>query len=363
MALSRLHDLAMPYIYDYLDPTGELRKPPVEIDVETSDQSLGISRVYTKSKALSMFVRESQFGQLTFSGALRPDICFHDDFRFVHREDADHDDYHKSKDDFEIDHTHILKGKTKHQEMKEGDVKCIIDHIKQFESQIGICTDGENECVLATQDAEKITRRYNQYLRQKKRAANLDLAAEKLYSELQNKCIAGGKSFVTAFLSTFLDKYIVPCLINQGIHYKTAARCSEALKSAIVLGLSNSMMQTALDFIIRNAIEKLLTTLGMNPRYIEKITTEIGTVVAFTSNPFSLINLAINSTSAAAGQIAAYQLIHALPKLKSEPRENTSSLRFFSGSTATEAVAVEGAKQRSSEGSTLIQRKSMNNHK
>ncbi|VVC76382.1 hypothetical protein AQUSIP_16940 [Aquicella siphonis] len=317
MALSRLHDTLIPYILDYLDPDGSIRENPRELDYETSVNSKGIKKAYMRNNALTLFTHESNAGEMVFSGALRPDLCFKGNFRFGHREDTDHDSFHKSKADFEQEHTHIIKGKTSPEHMNENDVRCILKHIKQFEAQIGLCNGERTDCLLSQDDADAINKAHEKYLRQQRRAPRLAAAAEKMYSELESHCIKGAQSFSLAFLHTLLDKYIRPLMITQG--YKNATWCVEAAKSSITLLLSSSITHTAMDAIIRNTLSPVLEHLGLNPRYIEKITTEIGAIAAFLNNPLSAIEWSITGSAAALGQASAYQIIRALPKLKAEP--------------------------------------------
>lgn len=321
MALSRISDLLKPYVLNYLDPTGDIRKQPQNIDVKCSKKSLGINNVYTKNKALNMFTNNNDFSALFFStGEQLVRHCFDDDYRFVHRDDLDHDLYHKTPNDFEIEHTHILKGETIHDDMSLDDVKCLLTHLRSIEKSYGLCLDGEKNCILANPDKKKITEEYQKYTRQKNRVSRLDTAVERISADLSGKMASGAKCFSNAFISTLIDKYFVPLLINQGIQRKTASWSMQSVKSAIALSLSANLGAVAISIIIQNALGAGLTKLGINPDTITRVTSEIGTIIEFTNNPLSLIDLGINGIASTAGQTAAYQVIRALPKLKYEPK-------------------------------------------
>jgi len=306
MSLSRLREIAMPIILDYLN-----RKHSVEIDVNTTNDSQGIREVYTKNNVVTFFLREAKY-EIT----LRPELCFKKDFRYLKHNDTYHDSYHQRIEDFLIPHLHVLKGRIETKEMTREDMNCLINTIKDFEKHFQICQDGKTDCVLSDKDAEVIKDSYNQHLG--KRASKNNAAAKKIYAELEKNCIVGAQSFTQAFVTTMLDKYLQPLLINQGLYHSHARGSIEFLKSSITMGLGASYLQTALDAIIRNGIGSLLSKLGVNAQVTENLLSEIGTVVAFTKNPFSLLELSVNGSAAALGQSTAYLVIHALPKLKYE---------------------------------------------
>src|SRR6185437_13373658 len=149
MSLSRLEELVKPYILDYLDPTGDIRKRPKQIDVQCSSDSLIISRVYTHNKALTFYSNDKDrfYKFINFAG-FRPDICLNKNYRTITRNDNDHDWYHKTVNDFSPTHIHLLKEKTNHKEMSTDEVICLIDHIKKYEKQNNECLDGKNNCIL-----------------------------------------------------------------------------------------------------------------------------------------------------------------------------------------------------------------------
>jgi hypothetical protein len=318
MSLSRLRQFAMPYIFDYLDPSGENRKEAVEIDINTP-ASKGISKVYTKNKAVSFFGCNTEFVN-TYGLGIKAENCFGSDFRYVRYYDLDHDSYHKNQEDYIIDHGHVLKGAISHKEMNERDFICLIDNIKKTEIEAKLCKDGKTDCLLADKDADILKNAYSKYLRQQRRAPKVKAEAEKIYAEVEKRFINGAQCFTQAFVTTFLDKYVQGLLINQGFHHAYARITIEGLKSTLTFALGACYLQTAMDAIIRNVVSKLLSKAGVNveSKYMQRILSEIGTVLAFTNNPFILLELGVNTSAAALGQGAAYALIHALPKLKDE---------------------------------------------
>lgn len=320
MALPRLHAIFHSYVLDYLDPTGELRQEPNEILLETPKRSVGVLKAYTHNKALTLFLGKPAAAELTLRALGTSNWeCLNGNLRYVDHNDTDHENYHISTTDYDEDHTHFLKNKKPpHPMLSLKDVQCILDGVKAYQHGNKMCLDGENRCLLSEHDQQKIRDGYEKYLKQKKAAPELQAAVEKLSNELENRCITGAKTFTQAFLTTFLEKYIKPYLISK-FHCPNTTRWGiEMIKSGITFGLNKSLLNTALDAIIRNGLQSGLQKAGVNPDVVNQIATEIGSIIAFTQNPLSLIELGINGSAAAAGQTAAYQLIRLLPKLKYE---------------------------------------------
>lgn len=318
MALSRLSTMIQrAFLENYLDPADLQRKMPPSFDVSTSDESKGVKRIYARNKALTLFVKPTQLGDLVFNG-LEAGDCF--EVRYAHRDDKDHNQFHASVQDYEESHSHILKGSTPpHQDISENDLRCIIMKMRKFQKENGLCDGGKTDCLITNKDSKNILAEYHEFEEQKKARLNI-IAAKKVYAELERKFIAGVESFTHAFLMTLIEKYLQPYLITYGLNTYANRLLIEGLKSSITLMMSHSLINTAFDAIVRNALSPVLNAVGINPSIAEKMVTEIGTVLAFTENPLSIIDTVINGTAAAAGQAAAFKIIHALPKLKKEPK-------------------------------------------
>jgi hypothetical protein len=109
-----------------------------------------------------------------------------------------------------------MKSKPQHFELNEKDFNCTIETIKSYEKKNKMCKDGETNCHLSDKDADKIKNAYSQYVKQKGQSI-LKENAEEIYYDLENKCIVAAQSFIQAFVTTFLDKYLKGYLINQGL--------------------------------------------------------------------------------------------------------------------------------------------------
>lgn len=276
----------------------------VEIDIKTSRSSKSIKQIYTNNKAVTIFYACSDAEIIK---AVSPELCFNvyfEDGRGSKEKVRIHDSYHRYGDsDFDEPHLHFLKiGFFGSVELNEKDFNCAIDTIKNYEKNNQLCIDGKTNCHLSNKDADKIKSSYSEYIRQKQ-----------LNSALT-------ESFIQAFVTTFLDKYLKGYLINQGLYHRHASWAIKTLTSSITLGLGASYLGAAIDFATRNIIGNLLEKVGVNSEPMERILSVIGTVLAFTKDPSSLIELAKNGSAAALGQAAAYQAIRALPKLKKEPQ-------------------------------------------
>lgn len=321
MSLSRIQEFALPYIYNYLDPTGELRQNPVEMDIQCNSVSV-TENIFIKEKALNIIMKDGKPEGDMALGSINPRICFGSNFRFVYQDDEDHMLYHKSLDEVEKIHAHLLKGAEKpYQEISTDDLQCILKQIKKVQHLSFVCPPQNPECILTNEDSVKIIQAHDKYLRQQKGIPHLDAAVNLLYSKFEEKCISGGKSFFKAFLDTFLDKYIQPYLINLGLNHTKARWSIEALKSTVSLPFAASLQQAALDLVLRNALDYILTKFNVGVDTRQAVGTESGTILAVMNNPYSLMELGVNGFAAASGQVAAWKLIRALPKLKVDPQE------------------------------------------
>jgi len=335
MALSdRLRTLALPHIYNYLDPDGSLRKlektrepqKPVEFDVQTSSQSRGISRIYAEHKALTFFVRDKNIEE-----ALRPHHCMNREVRFAHSDEEDHAQFHKSLKD-NTDHVHFLKNHYFHTEISQSDLECIIDGIKQYESEKGLCKNSDSNCILTNEDANKIVQNYNRY---QAYFSNIHTAAEDVFNYLANKCVHAGKNFANAFLETFFNRYILPFLIQtRRLNYTQQQLLKETFNVIVLTTLSGSILRPVLSKICYKAINMLLQD-DLTVNLMETIQIQIETAFALTTNPFSLLDLGINGSSATLGQVAAHALIREkLTKLKIEPKDENAKRNLSAKKTS-----------------------------
>lgn len=152
----------------------------------------------------------------------------------------------------------------------------------------------------------------------------LQLMADKLCDEMEGRCIFGAKTFAHVFLTTFLDKYIRPYLIDEYNNPHKVSWIIEIIKTSITFALVFSLFSTTLDIIIRNGLRTALKKYGMDDDSVETIANRVCGAVAFTQDPLSLVELGINDSAGNAAQYAAYHLIHKLPKLKFEPEPDAA---------------------------------------
>lgn len=147
----------------------------------------------------------------------------------------------------------------------------------------------------------------------------LEVMADTLCDEMEGKFIFGAKTFAHVFLTTFLDRYIRPYLIDKYNNPHKVSWIIEIIKTSITFALVLSLFGTTLDIIIRNGLRVALKKYGMDDDSVETIVNRVCGAVAFTQDPLSLVALGINDTAGDAAQKAVYHLIHQLPKLKYEP--------------------------------------------
>jgi len=320
MSLPRLRELIKHHVIsNYLDPAG-IRIPNGILLSEPSSSS-GVKKAYIHNKVLSLFFEKTNQGIQT-GDALQVQQCLGSNWGYVYTNARDHDNVHLHAD-FEELHTHIYKGEKKVQTMSVQDVICLLNTIKENEQTLDMCRDGKANCLLSDEDQKKMIAAYEKYLEQKKALPAFEAAVDKLYNKLEKKCINGSKTFAHAFINTFINKYLKPYLINKFHTPKQVSWGLEILNGAMTYSLNNSLLNTTLDIFVHNALKPGFTALGVHVNLIDMISTEIGSVIAFAQNPLSLIELSINGTAAALGQMTAYQLIRTLPKLKYEPKEES----------------------------------------
>lgn len=324
MALPRLRSIVRSYVLDSLREQDEFnpeRNRPNESLLDAPSTSKGVRKVYIHHNALTIFSGKKEYEDHFFGSISNIDHCFTKGFRFVHRDDNDHDAAHQSAADFNEQHTHILRNQFgPHPLLTPDNLKCILEDIKVYERENGFCKDGKTTCILSDADQKKIEENFAEYIRVKKsKMPNIEIAADAICEELESRCRFGAKTFAHIFLTTLLDKYIKPYLIDKYNDPKKVLWMIEIIKTGITFSLVKSLSNAALSFVISNGLRAALTARQFDPEYIDIIVNRVSAVLAFTENPLSLVDIGINDTAAEAGQNAAYAVIRSLPKLRVEP--------------------------------------------
>jgi len=306
--------------------------------IETQKKSGGISRVHSQSNALTIFfrgTRETNDKYISADTAMQNTAgCLKDNLHYFGSRNVNpyyesdyllHNSWHRTYAEKSEVHYHI----TSNDYIKPitvDEVKCLFGAIKSAEKELGLCRDGNTDCVLTDEDYKKIIQEYTHSLTQvhSKKLVHSNAVnkhVEELYVFLENGTIHAAKVFTQSFLTTLFDNYLTPLLINQGLGRRKAIVICEGLKTTMTYGLSSSLLGASLDIIIRNGLERILIQNGVNGSVASTILSTIGTVLAFTKNPFSLVELLFNGVVAFNGQLMAFGVIHCLPKLKLEPNE------------------------------------------
>ncbi len=355
------------------DPQPDLQstvitRVPDKFNALTTSFSAGLKRLYFKNNALSMFMDPSYYGEVVSRG-LRTEECIAE-FKYGHRDDPDHRSWHKSENDFEISHSHIISANN--EKMQPAELQCILDNIIRFDkgqkyyhklynisyapSSTETTRLDPEKVALTVEDRNYILEKYTEFYNYKgtseqeeKLAAEvtqqLDILNESITirrSDINKSLDEIGKSVFQAFFSTLLNHYLKPYFISKS-SFKPAniTWACDIVNSACKLALTQSPMQTGFSYVLEKAIKSALLKLGIDLTTTEALVTNLGTITAITENPSQLIQLGLNSCAASVGQNAAYAIIRQLPKLKEEPAVEKSS------GTSVEVNTTNGLRKRS----------------
>jgi len=309
-------------------------------DALTTTLSSGVKRLYLKNNALSIFMNEGFLGDKSMDG-VRAHECVND-FRFGYRHDANHSQWHRSKKDFELMHTHIIKNNA--EIVSPDELKCMLDNIMRFDKGFKSQMKSYNqtisytydECVLVDSSKQMLTKEDHEYLLQKYSdfyygkkqtpeqqetiATEIDAKLNEVNNTVSLRIEESAKAVALSFFNTLLHNYLKPYLINKpNSDYKKITWACEILNTAFNLALSHSPLQAGYAFILRNTIKLASLKIGIDTSTAESLANQLSTLVAITQDPLQLVQLGMNASFANLGQSIAYGLIRNLPKLRSEP--------------------------------------------
>jgi hypothetical protein len=304
------------------------RKDGKELNFKSSKNSNTIKEVNTSRNALTFYTQADPETCLASLRVLDPAKCA-ELVRSGMQNDIEHSQWHLGHKDFETCHAHLLKGSNYFEDFTVAEVICMLKNVKQFEKEHHLCKDGKTHCMLSQEDADKLITAYTEYYTQKN-PADHKVMRHTPESSLTYEAVKEGltayrfvlQTFAYIFLTTFLDKYIRPLLINQGFSLKQAYRITEVAKSGCRLMSTTSILSTTVDLVIRQGLKWMLDKMGAEPKFIDSLNsalTKINIIAEFSSDPFSLMKLYNVSVMTLAAERSAYLLIHCLPKLREEP--------------------------------------------
>lgn len=313
-------------------------KNPVTFDALTSRSSKGVRRAYFNNNVLSMFVGNTFYGSLA-SQNIRAEECLNNFIDYGHRDDKDHDSWHKNKKDFEIDHTHIMKDGI----LLPEEFQCLLDNIMRFQKGFKYrikknnlttietedqCIDVSNPIILSQSDYDHFMKKYSAFyednlpVKEKEKIENdihskLDQMSVQVVIKLDEAAKAAAHSFFTTLFLHYLKPYLI---YNKGFDNTKMTWACEMISAAFDTLLTASPIKAGFDFLIRNTMKAVLLKIGIDVSAANKMAERMGTLAAITENPTALVQLCFNYTLTQIGQDAAYAVIHALPKLKEEPK-------------------------------------------
>lgn len=320
--------------------------PVTDVDITFSKDSKGVSRMHTQENVLTIFVPETYTG----NGVLRSlDIknCIQGTSKWGYPNEAKHNSWHKNIRDVDIDHGHAIKGQQELIDLDE--IKCLVESIRKVERMNAYCLDGKSKCFITQDDEKRLYEEYSRYLSEKN-ANDPTPDGLKLYRKYEKQLTTSAQVFTHAFITTLLDKYLKPYLINQGISPRQAGWMIESAKKLIVFSealltasLQNAALSVIYHLLVKNALDyslnKVSELAGLQTNeiassIIENMSNGLGTFAAFMKDPTSITQWGVQSTAFGLGQRAAYMTIRQLPKLKTEP---TNHVALFNPKTIIES--------------------------
>jgi hypothetical protein len=185
--------------------------------------------------------------------------------------------------------------------LTQSDVDCFVKHVSAID-----------KTVLSDDDSRKIL--------------GIPSVFEQGVASLKQYAGLGASSFTYAFLTTLVEKYLVPYMISEThMNYKDVEELKSIFVFIIILATLNPE-NAALDFVLRQALEIMrhgLNKLGIQSDLLHTISSALSSAENITvavQSPMTLFSKGVAGGAALAGSRAAYYLINnKLPKLKHEP--------------------------------------------
>lgn len=291
-------------------------KKELDVDVALSNKSHGLVRFYVKNKVPTLFYNQT-LGKLGVSAA-KP--CT-DTLDFGIHCDPDHQFFHGSESHHpDINHYHLLKGKTHYDYFTPSEIECVLKQIKSYEKKSGLCKDGETGCTLHDTDRELIQKKYAEYYAEKQKNPDKPIKRDTSCKRLIVNSLLK-EIFVTA-ATTLIDKYLHPYLIDRGYNRARIALTSQAIKTSMLFFLGAPLINVAADLAITQLLTPLCNFIGIELNTTNflrfNILQRINNFYAF-SNIALLEPKIINAFGVFLGEILGMMIIQELPKLRVEP--------------------------------------------
>lgn len=291
-----------------------------------SENSKGVHSILTSNRVITFFRGDKERAADLDDSLQYQDMRDCVTAKFGHREDLDHEKYHHSLDDFEIDHSHIVKGRDEAIEaLTVNEFECLIDKIKAYEKEKGICKDGLNDCILSNEDQQKVIAKYREYYENQKKLPSVFFEKQpSLFKKISVGYVSFLGTFVYSTYSVLLDKYFHPYLINKGVDRKLVPFIIQTMKGILLLPLANPFNLT-MEGLLKAGLNLLLNSSLINDDiklHISTLIHGITTIKHVANSPYFLPKLFGSVSGVTAGTFFAYAFIRLLPKLKEEPSES-----------------------------------------
>lgn len=308
MSLKRLHEAVKSLIRPHIDEHGRLSCGGT-VSSENNQQHMLMSRwsdmikkAYVLSNFSSTFMDEDHQDERAIR-ILQKMNCFNDsaDFLEVPSRVGMGDDSDISGKKFTQPFLQDLTITTIH-DLSDQDLQCLLRALKKHYDAV------------TEEDEHDEVKKYRLLL-QDKHSAQVDDFADTVFVQLQECCNDGALIFADSFVHVLCQNYLKPLMIERGISRENAVWLTQGVKSNIAMALSGPVMHQSLSDMITHAVCDMLRSIGLDPYSVSKIQTEIDAVVATSQDSYNLLQLGMDGVGADAGQFAAHQVIHHLPRL------------------------------------------------
>lgn len=175
---------------------------------------------------------------------------------------------------------------------------------------------------------DDITHAVDEYkvLLQDKQAAAVEVKTDAVYAQLQECCADGALIFADTFINVLCQQYLKPLMMERGITRENASWLTQGMKSNMAMALSAPISRINLSHIIGQAVHDVLHSIAYDKSATREIVAKIKYVVASSQDAYQLLQLGMDGIGTGAGEFAAHQVLHKLPKLNRAPEEDMGDI-------------------------------------
>lgn len=240
---------------------------------------------------------------------------------FGHGGNKLHDTWHVKSTSPKDPKEHYHIGDPKRKLLTPEMMNCLVSAIKTYEKENNLCQDGKEGCLIPDKASKVWQAQYAKFY------AN---QPEVIEDAFKKNITIGFEAFAQGLLVTLFNKYILPYIISKKANdpsNKLTQKEIESIKyrasQAIAFLTTRSPINALYYSVFLAGTQYLLSQWITDKNLIDSMTNTISTTIAFTKNPFSLVELGMTAGGFTMGEDIAHKIITLLPKIKSEPAIET----------------------------------------